>query len=69
MDWWQSFFDATYFQVWGGMLPPEASKAQAEGLWQLLGLEPGRHVLDAPASPDLSPTAAPSSWELISPRR
>ena len=46
--WWQGFFDEDYLRVWGTFLPQERTEAEAEGLWQILGLAPGSRVLDAP---------------------
>ena len=48
MSWWESFFDADYLALWGGLLSPERSAAEAEGLWALAGLAEGSRVLDAP---------------------
>jgi SAM-dependent methyltransferase len=46
--WWDGFFDEDYIHVWGGMLTPERNAQAVEGLWQLLQLQPGLRVLDAP---------------------
>lgn len=47
-DWWRTFFDADYVRLWGASAPPERSREQADGLWQLLRLSAGARVLDAP---------------------
>jgi SAM-dependent methyltransferase len=45
--WWQSFFDEDYLHVWGAD-KSERNAREIEGLWTLLGLQPGARVLDAP---------------------
>ena len=47
-DWWKPFFDSDYFHVWSGMRRVERTAQEAEGLWQVLGPQPGSRVLDAP---------------------
>jgi SAM-dependent methyltransferase len=47
-DWWQAFFDADYVRLWGQSDVSGSAAAQVEGLWTLLGLQPGSRVLDAP---------------------
>jgi SAM-dependent methyltransferase len=47
-DWWESFFDAKYLELWSASLPPARTAAEAEGLWAVLGLGEGSRVLDAP---------------------
>jgi cyclopropane fatty-acyl-phospholipid synthase-like methyltransferase len=47
-DWWKSFFDADYIRIWGGWFAGERTAAEVEGLWQLLRLQEGSRVLDAP---------------------
>lgn len=46
--WWETFFDAEYLELWGQFLSPERCEDEAEGVWQLLELEPGARLLDAP---------------------
>jgi len=48
MEWWKEFFDADYIHLWGEVFPPERVAAEADGLWQLLGLHEGSRVLDTP---------------------
>lgn len=47
-EWWRDFFDADYLRLWGQSVSAEATAAQVEGLWSLLGLKEGTRVLDAP---------------------
>ncbi len=46
--WWKDFFDADYLHLWGGFVPKERTDLEVEGLWQLLDLNEGSRVLDAP---------------------
>ncbi len=46
--WWQSFYDRDYLRLWGDFYDAAASQAQAEAIWTVLALAPGRRVLDAP---------------------
>jgi len=46
-EWWQSFFDDEYMQVWG-TAGTARTTGEVEGLWSLLGLQAGARVLDAP---------------------
>ncbi len=46
--WWQSFFDADYLQLWASTLTPERTATETAQLWDLLELEAGSRVLDAP---------------------
>ena len=46
--WWKDFFDNNYLHLWSGMSSEERTEKQVEGLWELLGLEEGSRVLDAP---------------------
>jgi SAM-dependent methyltransferase len=48
MEWWKSFFDEDYVEVWGHVNPPDQSEAEAEQLIELLQLTEGARVLDAP---------------------
>jgi len=47
-EWWEGFFDLEYIHIWGGLIPPEKTASEVDGLWQLLGLHAGSRVLDAP---------------------
>lgn len=47
-EWWRDFFDADYVRLWGASLSSGSPAAQIDALWGLLGLAPGRRVLDAP---------------------
>ena len=46
--WWETFFDADYLRLWGGIVPPDRAEQEVDGLWKLLGLRAGSRVLDAP---------------------
>jgi SAM-dependent methyltransferase len=46
--WWINFFDEDYARLWGAAEPAGAAEQQVDGLWALLGLQPGSRVLDAP---------------------
>jgi SAM-dependent methyltransferase len=46
--WWQTFFDADYLRLWEGTEHPQKTELEVSGLWELLELEPGQRVLDAP---------------------
>lgn len=46
-DWWQSFFDDDYRQMWSDTFTEAQTKSQAEVLWKLLDLHEGNRVLDA----------------------
>ena len=47
-EWWKDFFDADYIRIWGGWFAGERTAAEVDGLWQLLGLQEGSRLLDAP---------------------
>jgi SAM-dependent methyltransferase len=47
-DWWSGFFDEEYLRLWGPTLSDTKSDADAEAVWELLGLREGSRVLDAP---------------------
>jgi SAM-dependent methyltransferase len=47
-EWWESFFDADYLDLWSAFITPERTRREADGLWALLGCKPGSRVLDAP---------------------
>lgn len=47
-NWWQTFFDSEYLRIWGGFAPDSRTQQEVDGLWQVLGLEPGARILDAP---------------------
>jgi SAM-dependent methyltransferase len=47
-DWWQTFFDAEYLEVWAPLHGPERCEDEADVLWELLRLDEGSTVLDAP---------------------
>ena len=46
--WWEDFFDADYLHLWGGFVPKERTDLEVEGVWQLLDLNEGSRILDAP---------------------
>src|SRR4051812_32923298 len=47
-NWWQRFFDADYYKVWGGFVSDARSDEESAAIWELLGLGPASRVLDAP---------------------
>jgi len=47
-NWWKTFFDADYIRIWGGVDKPAETARQAQGVWELLALQEGSYVLDAP---------------------
>jgi SAM-dependent methyltransferase len=48
MDWWTDFFDDTYLKLWSPLHSPETCEQQAQDLIDVLQLNPGDRVLDAP---------------------
>jgi hypothetical protein len=46
--WWETFFDADYFQLWEGAELEGRTEHEVEGLWTVLGLSENSNVLDAP---------------------
>lgn len=48
MEWWQSFFDASYLEIWSHLHPQDLCEAEADALMQLLDLQAGDTLLDAP---------------------
>lgn len=47
-EWWQAFFDADYLRLWEGVEDPGKTEREVAGLFTLLNLTEGSHVLDAP---------------------
>jgi SAM-dependent methyltransferase len=47
-DWWRGFFDHDYLLIARAMFPESVNFTQAQAIWDLLGLEPGVRVLNAP---------------------
>ena len=47
-EWWKTFFDEDYLNIWGQLFSKEDDAMQAAELWSMLELVPGSHVLDAP---------------------
>lgn len=47
-DWWKTFFDVNYLRLWGELFTPEQNAQQADAIWQLLRLQAGSRLLDAP---------------------
>ena len=47
-NWWETFFDYDYIRVFSGFFTQAQTAEHAEGLWQLLNLQEGSRVLDAP---------------------
>ena len=48
MEWWQEFFDETYYELWSSVHPPEQCDQEAQELFRILQLSAGDRVLDAP---------------------
>lgn len=46
--WWQTFFDDDYLAMWSGLHPAEVCESEADALYELLKLDDGARVLDAP---------------------
>ena len=47
-EWWKTFFDEDYLNIWGQLFSKEDDAKQAANLWSMLDLAPGCSVLDAP---------------------
>src|SRR5215471_16787904 len=47
-DWWKTFFDADYMRIWGAAANASETAQQAQAIWELLALQEGTRVLDAP---------------------
>jgi SAM-dependent methyltransferase len=47
-EWWESFFDADYIDIWERAIPPGKTEREADGLWSLLNLSAESRILDAP---------------------
>lgn len=47
-EWWKTFFDEKYLNIWGQIFSKEGDAKEAADLWSLLDLAPGCRVLDAP---------------------
>jgi SAM-dependent methyltransferase len=47
-NWWKTFFDLDYIRIWGGADRPTETARQVHAVWQLLALQKGSRVLDAP---------------------
>jgi SAM-dependent methyltransferase len=48
VEWWQEFFDQTYYRLWSSVHPPEECDQEARDLVRILGLSAGDRILDAP---------------------
>jgi SAM-dependent methyltransferase len=46
--WYQTFFTGIALDLWRQAVTPEMTRADADFLWQRLGLKPGARVLDVP---------------------
>ena len=46
--WWTTFYDEDYLRLWGESFDDPRNRAEADALWQVLDLAPGRRLLDAP---------------------
>ncbi len=47
-DWWKTFFTGAALDLWRAAIPPEVTRAQADGLVAALALRAGERVLDVP---------------------
>jgi SAM-dependent methyltransferase len=47
-EWWKTFFDEQYLQIWQQTFTEEFNAKQAADLWSMLDLAPGCRILDAP---------------------
>jgi 2-polyprenyl-3-methyl-5-hydroxy-6-metoxy-1,4-benzoquinol methylase len=47
-NWWKTFFDSDYIHIWGGAEKATETTRQAQAIWELLALQEGSLVLDAP---------------------
>jgi SAM-dependent methyltransferase len=47
-NWFESFFEGLFVELWLGAMPPEVTAQEAEFLAERLRLSPGHRVLDAP---------------------
>lgn len=47
-EWWRTFFDEQYLQIWKQVFTDEVNSKQASELWSMLDLRPGCRILDAP---------------------
>ena len=47
-NWWETFFDNDYIRFFSGVFSQAQTAEHADGLWQLLNLQEGSRVLDAP---------------------
>lgn len=48
MPWWQTFFDASYLELWNTFLTPERTATETKQLIELLDIRRNTRVLDAP---------------------
>jgi len=46
--WWTTFYDEDYLRLWGAGFDDAKNRAEADALWEVLDLAPGRRLLDAP---------------------
>jgi SAM-dependent methyltransferase len=47
-NWWKTFFDSDYIHIWAGAEKATETTRQAQAIWELLALQEGSLVLDAP---------------------
>jgi SAM-dependent methyltransferase len=47
-NWWETFFTGLIVDFWRRVMPPEATRAEADFFEQLLGVRPGVRLLDVP---------------------
>lgn len=46
--WWRTYFDDDFFDLHDSLFPPQRSRREAAAMRELLGLEVGARILDAP---------------------
>lgn len=47
-NWWTTFFDSDYIHLWGEVYTPTETAEHVLAIWELLALQQGSRVLDAP---------------------
>ena len=47
-NWWKTFFDSDYIRIWSGAENATETARQVQAIWELLALQEGSLVLDAP---------------------
>ncbi|MBN1947472.1 MAG: class I SAM-dependent methyltransferase [Bradymonadales bacterium] len=47
-EWWTTFFDEEYLQIWSAWTDEERTRKETDALWEILDLHQGMRILDAP---------------------